>query len=300
MESGRESRVLSALELPVFFPRFFRRRGHQGVFTFLPRFRETIPPDTRSLVFPSIRGEIENRTKFLFFFFFWKQTIFLNRFQGGEIGNDFFETNRYISRAFVTKYFEIIFSASLFKNSLDEPRNGEERKIAKGKNDKSVGRYSIRIGRRVSRLVEGWRKGKGQGTNNRKTGLLVVGGARAGGDAKVPFEDSYFPRSHRCHTSPAILRLSLHCGNHNYTCGCLLIAPPPPRLAGRSLRGEKEGGRESLLAFFSILLFPLFLQLSSWNRSFPSRFSEKILRGFLFERRGRRWLEFFERKKILK
>lgn len=141
---------------------------------------------------------------------------------------------------------------------------------------------------------------KGQETNNRKTGLLVVGGARAGGDAKVPFEDSYFPRSHRCHTSPAILRLSLHCGNHNYTCGCLLIAPPPPRLAGRSLRGEKEGGRESLLAFFSILLFPLFLQLSSWNRSFPSRFSEKILRGFLFERRGRRWLEFFERKKILK
>lgn len=100
-------------------------------------------------------------------------------------------------------------------------------------------------------MVEGWRKGKGQGTNNRKTGLLVVGGARAGGDAKVPFEDSYFPRSHRCHTSPAILRLSLHCGNHNYTCGCLLIAPPPPRLAGRSLQGEKEGGRESLLAFFS-------------------------------------------------
>ena len=160
MESGRESRVLSALELPVFFPRFFRRRGHQGVFTFLPRFRETIPPNTRSLVLPSIRGEIENRTKFLFFFF-WKQTIFLNRFQERGIGNDFFKTNRYVSRAFVTKYFEIIFSASLFKNSLDEPRNGEERKIAKGKNDKSVGRYSIRIGRRVSRLVEGWRKARG-------------------------------------------------------------------------------------------------------------------------------------------
>lgn len=41
----------------------------------------------------------------------------------------------------------------------------------------------------------------------------------------MPFEDSYFPDSHSCHTRPpAILRLSLHCGNHNYTCGCLLIA----------------------------------------------------------------------------
>lgn len=70
---------------------------------------------------------------------------------------------------------------------------------------------------------------KGQGTNNRKTALLVVGcsqlAAAGAGDAKVPFEDSYFPGSHGCHTRPpAILRLSLHCGNHNYTCGCLLIA----------------------------------------------------------------------------
>lgn len=73
---------------------------------------------------------------------------------------------------------------------------------------------------------------KGQGTNNRKTALLVVGCSRlaaaGAGDAKVPFEDSYFPGSHGCHTRPpAILRLSLHCGNHNYTCGCLLIAAHP-------------------------------------------------------------------------
>lgn len=45
----------------------------------------------------------------------------------------------------------------------------------------------------------------------------------------MPFEDSYFPGSHGCHTRPpAILRLSLHCGNHNYTCGCLLIAARSP------------------------------------------------------------------------
>jgi len=93
--------------------------------------------------------------------------------------------------------------------------------------------------------MESKRETKGQGTNNRKTALLVVGCSRpaaAGADdAKVPFEDSYFPGSHGCHTRPpAILRLSLHCGNHNYTCGCLLITArsPDPSRPTAILRGS--------------------------------------------------------------
>lgn len=76
--------------------------------------------------------------------------------------------------------------------------------------------------------------------------------AVAAGDAKVPFEDSYFPESHSCHTRPpAILRLSLHCGNHNYTCGCLLIAA---RSLDRSLSGPPPPSFEDPC--------PLFVQLS--------------------------------------
>jgi len=100
-------------------------------------------------------------------------------------------------------------------------------------------RRAVREGTEISNAAisrvggEGGGRAKGQGTNNRKTALLVVGRSRAAaggaGDAKVPFEDSYFPGSHGCHTRPpAILRLSLHCGNHNYTCGCLLIAARSP------------------------------------------------------------------------
>lgn len=161
-----------------------------------------------------------------------------------------------------------------------------------GENDKSVGKYLIRTGRRVSRLGEGWKRGKARGPTIGKQdcwwSTAAAGGARAGGDAKVPFEDSYFPRSHRCHTSPAILRLSLHCGNHNYTCGCLLIAPPPPRRG--SLRGEKEGekegGRESLVFSSVSASSPLyssppstFSPTSKLDRSFPSRFSNGILKS---------------------
>ena len=84
-------------------------------------------------------------------------------------------------------------------------------------------------------------------------------------DAKVPFEDSYFPRSHRCHTSPAILRLSLHCGNHNYTCGCLLIAPRPilctlryTRIREREREKRRERERNSLVrASFPVRLILL-------------------------------------------
>lgn len=77
------------------------------------------------------------------------------------------------------------------------------------------------------------RPGDQQSENSIVGGRAVAerrGAAAAGaGDAKVPFEDSYFPGSHGCHTRPpAILRLSLHCGNHNYTCGCLLIAARSP------------------------------------------------------------------------
>jgi len=100
-------------------------------------------------------------------------------------------------------------------------------------------RRAVREGTEISNAAisrvggEGGGRAKGQGTNNRKTALLVVGRSQAAaggaGDAKVPFEDSYFPGSHGCHTRPpAILRLSLHCGNHNYTCGCLLIAARSP------------------------------------------------------------------------
>lgn len=81
----------------------------------------------------------------------------------------------------------------------------------------------MRVSSAVREGSRGERPGDQQSENS------VVGGRRRlparAGDAKVPFEDSYFPRSHGCHTSPAILRLSPHCGNHNYTCGCLLIAP---------------------------------------------------------------------------
>lgn len=88
-------------------------------------------------------------------------------------------------------------------------------------------------------------RGRGERPRDQQSENSVVGGRRRlaaeAGDAKVPFEDSYFPGSHGCHTRPpAILRLSLHCGNHNYTCGCLLIAARPIPLGTLSaiLRGS--------------------------------------------------------------
>ena len=122
---------------------------------FVKRFRPILVRSS-SLRFEEKLKIVRN---FFSFFFFGNKRFSWIDFK--EEGSATISSKQIIIFPFVTKYFEIIFSASLFKNSLDEPRNGEERKIAKGKNDKSVGRYSIRIGRRVSRLVEGWRKARG-------------------------------------------------------------------------------------------------------------------------------------------
>lgn len=44
---------------------------------------------------------------------------------------------------------------------------------------------------------------------------------------------------------PAILRLSLHCGNHNYTCGCLLIARSPALSLTEPSLGEAPPSRRA-------------------------------------------------------
>lgn len=210
------------------------------------------------------------------------------------------KTNLYNDTLNLSSRFLHPFSKIHSRNLEEARKERKERKIARGrmeKNDESVGKYLISKGRRVSRLGEGWERPGDQQSENRIVGGRLVARA-AGGDAKVPFEDSYFPRSHRCHTSPAILRLSLHCGNHNYTCGCLLIAPPPP---GGSSRGEKEGGREGepcillRFRFFSsipsptllFLLSRFHLRTSKLDRSFPSRFSERDFEIGKGTRRGR-------------
>ncbi|KAL2737974.1 hypothetical protein V1478_002060 [Vespula squamosa] len=72
--------------------------------------------------------------------------------------------------------------------------------------------------KRVQRSTAGWSRkpqGKARGpTIGKQRCWWSALAGRKNGDAKVPFEDSYFPRSHGCHTSSAILRLSLHCGNN--------------------------------------------------------------------------------------
>ncbi|KAL2723768.1 hypothetical protein V1477_019000 [Vespula maculifrons] len=69
--------------------------------------------------------------------------------------------------------------------------------------------------KRVQRSTAGWSRkpqGKARGpTIGKQRCWWSALAGRKNGDAKVPFEDSYFPRSHGCHTSSAILRLSLHC-----------------------------------------------------------------------------------------
>nr|KAF7399926.1 hypothetical protein H0235_015663 [Vespula pensylvanica] len=69
--------------------------------------------------------------------------------------------------------------------------------------------------KRVQRSTAGWSRkpqGKARGpTIGKQRCWWSALAGRKNGDAKVPFEDCYFPRSHGCHTSSAILRLSLHC-----------------------------------------------------------------------------------------
>lgn len=216
------------------------------------------------------------------------------------------KTNLYNDTLNLFSRFLHPFSKIHSRNLEEARKERKERKIARGrmeKNDESVGKYLISKGRRVSRLGEGWeRPGDQQSENRIVDGRLVA--RAAGGDAKVPFEDSYFPRSHRCHTSPAILRLSLHCGNHNYTCGCLLIAPPPP---GGSSRGEKEGGREGepcillRFRFFSSIPSPTLLFLLSRFHLRTSKFlSFEIFEKGFWNRKRNEKRSNFERRKNLK
>lgn len=126
--------------------------------------------------------------------------------------------------------------------------------------------------KRVQRSTAGWSRkpqGKARGpTIGKQRCWWSALAGRKNGDAKVPFEDSYFPRSHGCHTSSAILRLSLHCGNHNYTCGCLLIALSSLDPAVHAFPIL----RESSLLFFYVL-----------ERNVPTRtFATEI--GFSYDR----------------